>query len=285
MVRITRPRTLHECHDELGGRVLGRDVDVSGITSLTRPVSGSLAFCRTELQVKGALSLEPLWAALLVPEEAAPLVHDMAPVWIHLAPLWVVACLLDDAEPVAPAIVDPSAVIHPSAVVYPGVTVGAGVTIGAYAVIGQPGFGFARSPEGQVRSIPHVAGVKIGDRVSIAAHVTVDAGMLEPTVLEDDVHIDSHVHIGHNARIGRGTVICAQVGLAGSVDVGPGVQIGGQAGIADHIRIGAGARIAAKSGVIGDVAANVTVAGYPAVPRMRWLRGHASLYREVRGRS
>ena len=40
-----------------------------------------------------------------------------------------------------------------------------------------------------------------------------------------------------------------------------------------------GARIAAKSGVIGDVAPGETVAGYPAVKRMKWLRGLATLYR------
>ena len=34
-----------------------------------------------------------------------------------------------------------------------------------------------------------------------------------------------------------------------------------------------------KSGVIGDVPEGATVAGYPAVPRMRWLRALAKLYR------
>ena len=47
--------------------------------------------------------------------------------------------------------------------------------------------------------------------------------------------------------------------------------------------IGDGARIAAKSGVIGDVAPGETVAGYPAVKRMKWLRGLARLYRAGTG--
>ena len=70
-----------------------------------------------------------------------------------------------------------------------------------------------------------------------------------------------------------------QTGIAGSVVVGRGVMMGGQVGIADHITVGDGAHIAAKSGVIGDVAAGITVAGYPAVERKRWLRGLAELYR------
>jgi UDP-3-O-[3-hydroxymyristoyl] glucosamine N-acyltransferase len=60
-------------------------------------------------------------------------------------------------------------------------------------------------------------------------------------------------------------------------------MMGGQVGIADHVTIGDGARIAAKSGVIGDVAPGETVAGYPAVKRMKWLRGLARLYRAEGG--
>ena len=62
--------------------------------------------------------------------------------------------------------------------------------------------------------------------------------------------------------------------------IGKNVLIGGQVGIADHVVIGDGARIGAKSGVIGDVAPGETVAGYPAVKRMKWLRGLARLYRQ-----
>jgi UDP-3-O-[3-hydroxymyristoyl] glucosamine N-acyltransferase len=72
-------------------------------------------------------------------------------------------------------------------------------------------------------------------------------------------------------------MLAAQVGLAGSVELGDDVWLGGQAGVADHVRIGNGARIAAKSGVIADVPAHAVVAGFPAVPRWRWLRGIAFL--------
>jgi len=45
--------------------------------------------------------------------------------------------------------------------------------------------------------------------------------------------------------------------------------------------VGDGARIAAKSGVIGDVPAGAVVAGYPAVPRHRFFRGLARLYKGI----
>jgi UDP-3-O-[3-hydroxymyristoyl] glucosamine N-acyltransferase len=106
--------------------------------------------------------------------------------------------------------------------------------------------------------------------------------MLSPTVLRRGAHLDAHVHVGHNCDVGENTFVAAQSGFAGSVKVGRGVLIGGQVGIADHVTIGEGARIAAKSGVIGDVPPGATVAGYPAVPRVRWLRGLGELYRSIK---
>jgi len=78
--------------------------------------------------------------------------------------------------------------------------------------------------------------------------------------------IDNLVQIGHNVQIGRGCVLVAQVGIAGSTRLGDYVQIGGQGGLTGHLTIGNGAKIAAQSGVMRDVAPGETVMGSPAVP-------------------
>jgi UDP-3-O-[3-hydroxymyristoyl] glucosamine N-acyltransferase len=122
----------------------------------------------------------------------------------------------------------------------------------------------------------------IEDDVVIGPLSTVDAGTLAPTRIRRGAKLDAHVHVGHNTEIGEGAIIAAQCGFAGSVKIGRGVLVGGQAGIADHVVVGDGARIAGKSGVIGDVPPGATVAGYPAVPRMRWLRALAVLYGAIR---
>ena len=226
--------------------------------------------------------------------------------WVHPHAAWVMAALLEDrsetpddreharieahahvaasAKLGAFAVVKSGArigagsVIEPHAVIYGGVIIGARARIGAGAVIGRPGFGFATGPRGDVRRIPQRGGVRIEDDVEIGALCTVDAGTLGPTVIGRGAKLDAHVHVGHNALIREGAIVAAQSGFAGSVIIGKNALVGGQVGVADHVVVGDGARLAAKAGVIGDVPTGATYAGYPAVPRMRWLRGMARLF-------
>lgn len=169
--------------------------------------------------------------------------------------------------------------LEPGVVIFPGVRLGARVRLGAGSVLGRVGFGFVDDEQGRPVRIPHRAGVTLGDGVEIGALCTIDAGVLAPTELGVDTKLDAHVHLGHGVVVGARCRIAAQGGLAGSVVIEDDVWIGGQAGIADHCRVGRGARIAAKAGVIGDVPSGAVFAGYPAVARARWLRGHAKLYR------
>lgn len=221
--------------------------------------------------------------------------------WIHPNPWWVLSELLEDAVPswagsqfadIAPdawlaqsALVLPGASVgqgcrvEHNAVVHPGVHLGARVIVGAGAVLGRAGFGFAHGASGEVRRIPQLGGVLIEDDVEIGALCTIDSGTLGPTRVGAGSKLDAQVHIGHNARIGARCFMAAQVGLAGSVELGDDVWLGGQTGVADHVKIGRAARVAAKSGVISDIAEGAVVAGFPAVPRFRWLRRMAWLMR------
>ena len=201
-------------------------------------------------------------------------------VWLHPHATWAMAALLDEAIVAhAPALVGEGSAVAPTAVLGPRVVLGKGVVVGAGTVIGHPGFGWTTGPDGAVRAVPQLGGVVIEDDVAIGPLCTIDAGTLSPTRVRRGAKLDAHVHVGHNGDIGEGTIIAAQCGFAGSVTMGRGVLVGGQVGVADHVTVGDGARIAAKSGVIGDVPPRAVVAGYPAVPRARWLRALAVLYR------
>lgn len=178
----------------------------------------------------------------------------------------------------AGCVIGEGSVLHANVVVGPGVIVGRCCVVFAGAVLGGPGFGF--SPEGgRLQRVPQVGGLRIGDRVEIGANAVVDRGALGDTIIEDDVKIDNLVQIAHNVRVGRGAVIAAQTGVAGSARVGAGAQLGGQVGVSDHVEIGAGARVGAQAGVIGAVGPGEAVWGTPAMPRRLALRVAAALRR------
>lgn len=230
--------------------------------------------------------------------------------WLHEHASWALAGLLATLEPPPPpdrraeafvspeaevaadariapgavvlsgAVVGPACTIEPNAVVYGRVVLGARVHVGASAVVGRAGFGWAFGPAGGVRRIPQLGGVVVEDDVEIGPLATIDAGTLGPTVIGRGARLDAHVHVGHNVVVGAGSIVAAQSGFAGSVRVGARVLVGGQAGVADHVTIGDGARLAAKAGVIADVPAGEAVAGYPAVSRLRWLRGMARVFKK-----
>jgi UDP-3-O-[3-hydroxymyristoyl] glucosamine N-acyltransferase len=279
-----RGETLAALAGRHGGEVAAcAECVVSGLAPVTAAGKGDLAPLLASRFVRAAREAAGRGAALLVDASLAALVEDMPARWTHPYATWAMAALLDEAivEDAAP-VVGPGCVVAPSAVLGPRVVLGARVRVGPGAVVGHPGFGWATADGGKVRAVPQLGGVVIGDDVSIGPLCTIDAGTLGPTRVRAGAKLDAHVHVGHNGDIGEGCIVAAQCGFAGSVTIGRGVLVGGQAGIADHVTVGDGARIAAKSGVIGDVPPGAVVAGYPAVPRGRWLRALASLYRRER---
>ncbi len=173
------------------------------------------------------------------------------------------------------------------AVVTGGAQVGADCRIGPGAVVGSAGFGYAPGDEGLAR-IPQAGTVVLEDGVDIGANTTVDRATLGATRLGAGSKLDNLVQVGHNVVIGRGAVIVAQAGIAGSTRLGDGVQVGGQVGIVGHLAIGDGARIGAGSGVGGDVPAGADYSGAPAFEHARWrravtaLKGLPELVRRVR---
>jgi UDP-3-O-[3-hydroxymyristoyl] glucosamine N-acyltransferase len=190
-------------------------------------------------------------------------------------------------------------VVHSNAVVGADVRIGRDCVIGAGSVVtdtltgdrvtihpgctvGQDGFGYVMSG-GRHLKVPQVGRVIIQDDVEIGAGTTIDRGAIHDTVIGEGSKIDNLVQIGHNALIGRHCILVAQVGISGSVTIGDYAMLGGKAGVADHNDIGEGAMIAAGSRVISSVPAGQRWGGYPARPRMEWLRGEAAL-RKLGGR-
>jgi UDP-3-O-[3-hydroxymyristoyl] glucosamine N-acyltransferase len=169
-------------------------------------------------------------------------------------------------------------VLHPHVTLYPGVEVGARCTIHSGARLGRDGFGYVLVDGGH-HKVPQVGRCVIEDDVDIGSNCSIDRGSIGDTVVGQGTKIDALVHLGHNVRIGRHSILIAQVGIAGSVTVGDGVVLGGQVGVAGHLSIGAGARLAGQSGVFGDVPAGETYSGFPARPHRETLRAQGAVFK------
>lgn len=154
--------------------------------------------------------------------------------------------------------------IFPNVVLYSGTRLGNRVLIHASAVLGAYGFGY-RQKSGRHERTAQLGWVEICDDVEIGAGTTIDRGTFGPTQVGEGTKIDNQVMIGHNCRIGRHNLICAQVGIAGSSSTGDNVVLGGQVGLRDHIHLADGTQVGAQSGVSEDTQPNQTLLGSPAV--------------------
>jgi UDP-3-O-[3-hydroxymyristoyl] glucosamine N-acyltransferase len=169
--------------------------------------------------------------------------------------------------------------IHAHAVVRENCYLGDGVILQNGAVVGSDGFGFAKEDSGAWRKITQSGAVILGNDVEVQANSCIDRASVGNTEIDRGVKIDNLVQVGHGSRVGENTLLCAQVGLAGSSGVGKNVVLAGQVGVVGHSFIGDGVVVTAQSGVPGDVAPGSVISGSPAFEHRRWLRSVAAFSR------
>lgn len=161
---------------------------------------------------------------------------------------------------------------HAHSVVREFCRIGDNVVLQNGVVIGGDGFGFAKDAAGYWHKIVQSGPAIIEDDVEIQANACIDRASVGETRIARGAKVDNLVQVGHGSRVGEDTLLCAQVGLAGSTDVGKNVILAGQVGVAGHCKIGDGAIATAQSGIPNDVAAGSVVSGYPAMDNKLWLR-------------
>lgn len=191
------------------------------------------------------------------------------------------AVIEDGVEIKEHCVIYPRARIGAGSLLHSGVTVREDVIIGKRcvvqnnAVIGSDGFGFAKDDQGRWYKIPQVGSVVIEDDVEIGACATIDRAALDETLIRSHTKIDNLVQIGHGSTIGTNSLICAQVGLAGTTRVGNNVILAGQVGTAGHLTIGDGVTAIAQTGIPHSVEPGRTISGSPFVDHKLWLKASA----------
>ncbi len=161
---------------------------------------------------------------------------------------------------------------HAHAVVRESCILGDDVLLQNGVIVGCDGFGFAKDQAGSWRKITQSGPVILGDGVEVQANSCIDRASVGQTVLGNGVKIDNLVQVGHGSNVGDHSLLCAQVGMAGSSNLGKNVILAGQVGVAGHCTLGDGVIITAQSGVHGDIPAGSILSGSPAFDNRQWLR-------------
>lgn len=173
-------------------------------------------------------------------------------------------------------VVGANTTIFPNVVVYENCRIGANCILHANCVLGAYGFGYDSSTGVHLLAAQY-GSVVLEDNVEIGACATIDRGAYDATYVGEGTKVDNHVMIAHNCKLGKRNMICASVGIAGSVKTGDYVVMAGRVGVRDHIEIGSGAVLGAMAGVMANVPEKARIVGIPATPEMEQMRKQAAL--------
>jgi UDP-3-O-[3-hydroxymyristoyl] glucosamine N-acyltransferase len=168
---------------------------------------------------------------------------------------------------------------HAHAVVREYCRIGHRVILQNGVVIGGDGFGYAKRKDGTWHKMVQAGPTVLEDDVEVQANSCVDRATIGETRIGRGAKIDDLVLVGHGSRVGSNTLLCGQVGLAGSTKVGDDCILAGQVGSAGHITIGDRVLITAQSGVPHDLVGATHYSGTPCVSHRQWLKNAATLNR------
>lgn len=168
---------------------------------------------------------------------------------------------------------------HAHSVVREHCRIGNRVVLQNGAIIGGDGLGYAKQADGSWYKIQQSGPAILEDDVEVQSNACVDRATVGETRIGHGSKLDDLVLVGHASQVGPNTMLCGQVGLAGSTKIGAHCILAGQAGTAGHLTIGDNSVITAQSGVPNDVPPKSMYSGYPAVDNRQWLKTVAATSR------
>jgi UDP-3-O-[3-hydroxymyristoyl] glucosamine N-acyltransferase len=169
--------------------------------------------------------------------------------------------------------------LHAGVVLREGTRLGERVILQPGVVLGGDGFGYEFDEQGGFEKVPQLGIVVLEDDVEVGANTTVDRARFGETRIGRGVKLDNLVQIAHNVKVGEGSAVVAQSGIAGSTVIGKRVFFMAQSGAANGLQVGDGSFIGVRGGVIQDLPAGSRVWGMPAVAERTWHRAMLTLYK------
>ena len=183
----------------------------------------------------------------------------------------------------ANTVIEEGSSIAEGSVIHPLVYIGHSTEIGRYceihphSVIGKEGFGYAHDEKFNHRRVPHQGRVVIEDDVHIGGCVTIDRSTFGETRIQFGAKLDNHIHIGHNCRIGRNSLITAGFLIGGSGKVGANFVTGGNTVVTGHIEVGDNIQLSALSAVGKSMDTPGQYGGSPLLPLQQHIKMKAAM--------
>jgi UDP-3-O-[3-hydroxymyristoyl] glucosamine N-acyltransferase len=169
--------------------------------------------------------------------------------------------------------------LHSGCVIRERVVIGKHCVVQSNSVIGSDGFGYAKQDDGSWYKILQTGTVILEDEVEVGALTTIDRATLGETRIIKGAKIDNLVQIGHGSVVGQDSLICAQVGMAGSTIVGKNVILTGQVGVAGHLTIGDNVVATPQTGIPSSVEPGAIISGAPAMDHRVWMKSSSVITR------
>ena len=301
-MRLKEPVSVQDLAWFVGARLIGSgEVQVRYISDIYKIQKDSLIFVDNPMYYNRAIysaasaillneELEcPPDKALLVVKDPFEAYNALAK---HYAPFRPIELNISPSAKIGKGtIIEPNAIIGAeveigencligaNTVIHERTKIGDRVRVHSNSVIGTEAFHYHRNDLGEYQRWHSIGRVVIEDDVEIGACSTVDRGVSSDTLIGRGTKIDNHVHIGHDAKIGKHCLIAAQAGIAGKAIIQDYVTIFGQVGVSKEAVVGEGAVLLSQTGVSKSIPGTKQYFGTPAVEARTHFKELAALRR------
>jgi acetyltransferase-like isoleucine patch superfamily enzyme len=227
--------------EEKYGHILEYALQLGKSCSILNPIDKAFTFARNEKYLKHLLEVRDKELLVLLPHNINRFVVNGLPPNIYT----YIVNEEDNIEYIWTYIHNKINEDHPGGEII----IGKDCDISEHAIIGIPGNTYAKAPDGSRLHLKEIGGIKIGDRVTIAAQTLVHISCFGDTIIEDDAVICVKCNIGHNTKVGSRTYIAPGVLLGGGTQIGSdcfiwqGVITHSQIKICNKVMVGNGSYV------------------------------------------
>lgn len=144
-------------------------------------------------------------------------------------------------------------------------SIGKNCVIQHNVIMGTDGLGYTEDKDCNKMLIESFGGVQIGNNAMIFSNVVVERGTIDDTIVGNNTILGVGCVVGHNSRVGDGTVLITGTTAYGSVNIGENAYVS-TCIIKNGTEVGDNAFINMGSVVVRDVEIGQTVMGNPARP-------------------